>query len=142
MMLRTLPALLGGALALITAGCSGAQTYEPRSTALAPDSDATIVADISKEHGQARLTVTIEHLAPPERIASGGRHYFVWSRQSDSVPWRPVGALVYDEGDRRGELAETTVPALSFDLQVTVENTTTPATPSKSVIVSQRVDAN
>ncbi len=142
MMFKTLPALLGVAFALITAGCSGAQTYEPRSTALAPDSDATIVANISKEHGQARLTVTIEHLAPPERVTSGGAHYVVWSRQNTSVPWHPVGALVYDEGNRRGELAETTVAALSFDVQITAESHMAPATPSKSVVVSQHVDAN
>jgi hypothetical protein len=131
-----------GVIAAALLGCSAAQSYQPRSSSLANDSDAKIVANASKEEGQTRLDVTIEHLAPPDRLADRGVRYLVWYRHDDSRRWKRVGALEYDASGRRGQLAQTTVPELAFDLQVTDESSNAPEEPSPAVVVSQHVAAN
>jgi hypothetical protein len=133
--------LCGGFVASLL-GCSGAQTYQPRSSAIANSSDARIVANASKEEGQTRLDLTIEHLAPPDRVADRGARYVVWYRHDDSRHWKRVGVLDYDVGSRRGQLAQTTVPELAFDLEVTDESSNAPEDPSSAVVVSQHVVAN
>lgn len=132
---------LGCGILASALGCSGAQSYEPRSSSIASDSDAKIVANASKAEGQTRLDVTIEHLAPPDRIADRGARYVVWYRHDESSHWKRVGTLDYDAGNRRGQLAQTTIPELAFDLEVTDESSNAPDDPSSAMILSQRVMA-
>jgi hypothetical protein len=120
-------------------GCGGPLKYEVRGTPKAADADGKIVAHVDKAAAMTKLVVNLEHLAPPARLRDGAKTFVVWARRSDKDTWQRVGALKYDEGDRKGEIAEASVPLVEFDLVVSVEKAADAASPSAEVIVSQRV---
>jgi hypothetical protein len=127
-------AFLGVALT----GCAGF-SYAVHGSPKSPELDATIVGEVKKEMTISTLKITADHLAPPDRLASGGSYYVVWARGGDSDNWLRVGSLKYDEGSRKGSLEGASVPLTSFDLSVTVEKRVTPASPSSDILMSQRV---
>lgn len=128
--------LVAGAL---LAGCGGPLTYAIKGTAKAPEVDAKIVADVKKDASMTTLQITAEHLAPPERLASGGKVFVVWTK-GDKPKWHRVGALKYDEGDRKASIEGASVPVTAFDLQITVEKEAAPDLPSSDVVLSQHVN--
>src|SRR5262249_38216864 len=104
----------------------------------APDLDASIEAEVKKDTGMTMLKVNAEHLAPPDRLGSG-KHFVLWAKD-EKGKWGRVGALKYDDGDRRGKLDGASVPATSFEVQVTVEKDSAPDSPSSDVVFSQHVN--
>ena len=122
------------------AACGGPLRYAPHGTQKAPDADAEIVAEVNADSGFTRVNVKVEHLAPPARLVAGGTTYVVWARQNDGAPWQRIGALAYDEGKRRGDLMEATVPLTGFDLIISAEKESAPANPSEDVVVAQDVN--
>jgi hypothetical protein len=127
------------AASALLAGCGGPLQYEVRGTPKAADADGKIVAHVDKAAAMTKLVVNLEHLAPPTRLRDGGKTFVVWARKSDKDTWQRIGALKYDEGDRKGEIAEASVPLVEFDLVVSVEKAPDAASPSPEVIVSQHV---
>jgi predicted small lipoprotein YifL len=120
------------------AGCGGPLTYAVHGTSSAPDADAKIVADVHKDNGFTTLNVTVENLAPPDRLG-GGKEFVVWTK--GAVPkWHRVGSLKYDEGDRKAKMEGASVPTTSFELKVTVEQDPAPELPSDVVVVKQQVN--
>jgi hypothetical protein len=63
----------------------------------------------------------------------------VWTRKNDGGVWQRVGALEYDEGDRKGGLKDASVPLTAFDLVVSIEKQAAPASPSSDIVLQQRV---
>jgi hypothetical protein len=126
------------ALAGSAVGCGGPLRYTPRPTQRAPEADATIVAEVNQEQANTRLEIRVEHLAPPDRIQPGAVSYVAFTRRNPSAQWMRVGTLRYNPGRRVGELV-TTAPDTAFELIVSAENNTAPASPSGAVIVQQRV---
>lgn len=118
----------------------GPLRYTPHGTVKAPEADAVIEAEVQKGSGLTRFDVTIKHLAPPERLSSGGTTFVVWARQGDAAPWQRIGALNYDEDDRRGEMLEASVPLTSFSLIVSIEKQPAPEKPSSDVVLTQDVN--
>jgi hypothetical protein len=132
---------LGGLiLCALLAGCGGPLRFAAKGTERAPGADAAIVAKVDEKASVTHLTITTEHLAPPDRLKDGGSKFVVWARKDDDAPWSRVGALTYDPETRKGDLAEASVPQTSFDLVITVEKEADPASPSPDVVFSQRVD--
>jgi hypothetical protein len=127
------------ALAAVGAGCGGPLRYTLKGTPKAPEADATVVADVDDKTSIAHLTIKCEHLAPPDRLSPGATAYVVWARKNDSGPWTRVGALQYDDGTRKGELKEASVPLTAFDLVITLEKQPAPESPSPDIAISQRV---
>ncbi len=125
---------------LVLCACGGPLKYAPKATARAPEADAAIVADVKEAQHATRLTVKLEHLAPPGRIQEGAKSYLVWQRKNGDTAWTRVAALAYDEGNREGKLEEATVPETTFQLMVTAEDKTDAASPSPHVVVEQRVN--
>ncbi|XYI03816.1 hypothetical protein ACMHYB_30245 [Sorangium sp. So ce1128] len=117
------------------ASCGGPSERTVQGTQLAPGTDAHITADINSDAATTRLAVDVVHLAPPERIQAGSKHFVVWQRPSSDIPWRRVGVLDYDARNRGGKLAETTVPYASFELLITVEQQMNPRTPSSAAVI-------
>jgi hypothetical protein len=127
------------ALGLILApGCGGAQHYAPNSTATAPGADPGITVEVSKETHMARVAIDIPNLAPPDRLATGGSTFVAWYRRDDTMPWQRMGALAYDETERRGRLTAT-VPEIAFDLVVSVEGGAAVGAPSTTLVTKQHV---
>lgn len=132
----------GGAALLFCAllAACGPLRYTPHGTVKAPDADALIEAEVVKDGGLTHLDVTIKHLAPPERLSAGGTTFVVWARQGDAAPWQRIGALKYDEDDRKGEILEASVPLTSFSLIISVEKQPAPEKPSSDVVLTQDVN--
>jgi len=129
-----------GVLCTALAACGGPLRYAPKGTPKAPDADASIVADLNKGSSLTRLTVKVEHLAPPDRLKPDATNYVVWARHNDGSPWQRIGGLAYDADARKGELVEASVPLLEFELIISIEKQPAPATPSEDVVISQKVE--
>jgi hypothetical protein len=130
--------LIVAASALLVA-CGGPLKYAPKGTPKAPEMDAHLVAEVDEKASITHLTIVAEHLAPPGRLQDGGSTYVVWTRKNDGAQWQRVGALKYDEGDRKGELMSASVPLTAFDLVVSIEKQASPESPSSDIVLQQRV---
>ncbi|AUX26913.1 hypothetical protein SOCEGT47_074830 [Sorangium cellulosum] len=126
---------LGLLASMALAGCGGPSEQSVQGTQLAPGADAHITADVDADAAITRLAVHVVHLSPPERIDAGSKHFVVWQRPSSATPWRRIGVLDYSAGSREGDLAETTVPYVNFELLITVEEQSSPRSPSNAVII-------
>ena len=130
--------LVASASALLLA-CGGPLKFAPKGTPKAPEADAHVVADVDTGANMTHLTVDAEHLAPPGRLQPGGTTYVLWARKNDGGVWQRIGALVYDEGSRKAQLKDVTVPLVAFDLVISIEKQAAPESPSADVVISQRV---
>lgn len=137
-----LVALLGVSLLALGASvaCSGTLKYAATGDGSAVGADAQIVAVPDKKSGLTRLDITVENLAPPARLLPGASDFVVWARASADTPWVRLGALLYKEKPRTGELADVSVPLTRFELVISVEKGRTPASPSKEIVFSQQVN--
>jgi hypothetical protein len=126
-------------LCAVLAGCGGPLRYSPKGTPLAAGADASVVAEVDQKSSLTHLTVTAEHLPPPDRVHAGGSMYVVWARKDNNSTWSRIGTLNYDADARKGELKEASVPLLAFDLVITLEEQAAPAAPSAEAVFSQRV---
>ena len=125
-------------LSMAVGACGGPLKYMPKS-AKAPDADAVVIADVKEADHNTRLTIKVEHLAPPSRISESAKHYVVWQRKDSGAQWSRVASLTYSEGDRTGKIVEATVPETAFDLQITAEEKPDVAAPSANLVIEQRV---
>jgi hypothetical protein len=132
---RRITLTLGLLASMALAGCGGPSEQTVYGTRLAPGTDAHITADVDSDAATTRLAVNVVHLSPPERIEAGSRQFVVWQRPSSESTWQRVGVLDYNAGDRRGRLAETTVPHAKFELLITVEQQSNPPSPSSAAVI-------
>jgi len=137
-----------------TPGCAlfgggGASTVAMASSAQSAASEGQVKTKITNDRN-TQVTVTVKHLAPPERAAQGATTYVVWVRPS-GVPAarvdRPadhperqaasgrtedgvynLGGLRISE-DRDGQL-DTVTPFHSFELFITAESSTAVTVPN------------
>lgn len=124
--------------ALFLVACGGPLKYDVASTPKAPGADAHIVADVQAEQNKTDLEVTVEHLAPPDRVAPGSVAYVAWYRKDDKAVWGRIGGLAYDADGRKGTFTGS-VPETAFDFAVTGEKNDAPASPSPEVVLTQRI---
>jgi hypothetical protein len=127
--------MMGGALA----GCGGPLKYAIHGTAKSPELDAAIVAVVNKEGVFTSIKINVDHLAPPDRLGSGGKMYVAWNKD-DKGKWHRVGALSYDEATRKATLDGASAPDSAFDLEITIERNATPEGPSGEVLLWQHVN--
>lgn len=125
---------------VVVAAACGPLRYAVPANQVAAGADVDISADVKKDAGLTVVGIVIENLAPAERIKAGSAHFVAWQRTGSNATWSRIGTLVYDEGARTGRLEGVTVPALGFELVVSAEERADPASPSATIIVSQRVN--
>jgi len=128
-----------GILGSVLSGCGGPLTYTIKGSPTAPELDAKIVAEVKSDAGMTTIKIHAEHLAPPERLAEGGKTFVVWMK-GEKPKWHRVGGLAYKEGDRKASIEGASVPVTSFDLLVTVEREASPEQPSGDVVLLQHVN--
>jgi hypothetical protein len=131
--------MLAMVLGLMLAACAGPLEYAVKGTPRAPDADGKIVAKVDPQTVMTRVTIKLEHLAPPDRLLPGGASYVVWARKDNAAQWQRIGALAYNANNRTGELYEASVPLTSFELIVSAEQQGAPASPSPHVAIQQKV---
>lgn len=124
------------ALSLTLAACGGPAEYPLVGSARAAGADGTLSLE-EIEGGNQMLTLTLDHLPPPARLADQATTYVVWLTQEGGQPAK-AGALEYDEDARSGHMIATT-PLTRFTLRVTAEPSRDVAAPSELVITEQMV---
>jgi hypothetical protein len=135
---------VGTAVVVLTSGCglfgSGGSTVVLAASPKTPSSQGEVKTKTTSDKN-TRVTVTVKHLAPPEKIEQGATTYVVWVRplgvsadqgeRSGAYPERQEGAGrneagVYNLGALKigknldGELV-TITPFKSFEIFVTAE---------------------
>ena len=127
--------LVAMTLALALPACGGG-SYEIRGTPRMPGVDGVI--RVEDAPGTNRMvTVELEHLAPPERLAAGNQYYALWFRRGSQVIF--AGTIEYDQGSRRGRATATT-PLQGFEVLVSIESRQNPEQPSSNVVIQRRID--
>ncbi|MBE2251259.1 MAG: hypothetical protein IAE78_17090 [Myxococcus sp.] len=90
------------------------------------------------ENGNTRLSVTVEHLALPEKVDPQATVYIVWVQGTqEGAPALNVGALTVDE-HLTGRL-ETLTSFTQFELSVTAEAAATAVTPVGAKVLSATI---
>lgn len=141
----THPDLVKGVLLLALASAASAQLgcgtlkYNVPSSSAAPGADAKLTAEVHKQRHQTSLELEAINLSPPSRVTPDGKQYVMWYRHDPSGPWNRIGTLDYDEDARKAILAGS-VPEVAFDVKVSVEPDIEPASPSETILFSQRVE--
>lgn len=123
---------------LLLGGCAGVREYVVVGTQKAPDADAAIKIE-EQEGGNFLVTVSVQHLLPPDRLAAELTTYAVWFQAAGSRPLR-VGNLTYDAEDRSGEVVATTT-LTSFDIIISGEASETAASPSEHEVFRTSVES-
>ena len=91
------------------------------------------------QNGNTKLELSIEHLAPPDRISSSASVYVVWvrSHEAEAQPVNLGGLTVND--NLEGEIVAIT-PLRNFALFVTPESSRVVTTPTGKVMITARIE--
>jgi hypothetical protein len=134
---KTMKTIHAGLLALlVAAGCGGSTTR----LAATPQAPAA-VGEIKVKSGDNDNTVgtlTVKHLAPPDRLAEKSTVYVAWVRPTGRDDWQNIGQLQVDD-DREGTL-DMVVPFREFDVSVTAEEAGDAQRPRGMVVLEGQVD--
>ncbi len=125
------------ALGMFTAASTGcAARYKLDAEAPTHAAQAKLKVKVNRDDLR-ELKVSVDHLAPPQRLGPQYKAYGVWIRVPGHGTTK-VGLLDYNEKRRRGSL-EATTPHAKFEVLITLESNTSAAAPSNDVIVSKIV---
>ena len=121
------------------ASCNPPADYALVGSAYVPAAHGQI--DVEKiDREEVLVTVTLDHLVPPERIELGLTHFIVWFAPVGEQPLRQR-ALDYDAETQVGRASIPTA-LREFEVQVTAENSETPNQPSDLLVASQKIREN
>ena len=124
--------VLGG----MAAGC--AKKINMSRSAAVPSVEARLKVD-KKEDNQKQIKVSVQHLAPVERLSPDAKHYVVWLQAKDAQAMPSnIGVLALDD-DQEAEL-ETSTPFERFDVFVTAEEDAQATTPRGERVLWATVD--
>lgn len=116
-------------------GCGGKDV--PLETAASVPAARGTAEATATDNDNTDLKVEVEHLAPPDKIASGASVYVVWAKPDTKEPAQNLGALVIDD-DRKGSL-RTTTPLKHFEVMVTPEASAAVQHPSNEPVMKAKV---
>ena len=130
------PVVLFAAAALAALGCNPPADYALVGGAFVPQAHGDIrIEKIDKN--ERVLTITMDHLPQPSDIEDSLTHYVVWFSAVGELPV-PKGTLDYEPKTRVG-VASIPTDMLQFDVQITAEQSESPAQPSDLIVASQRI---
>ena len=118
------------------ASCNPPADYALVGSAYVPAAHGQV--DVEKiDRDEILITVTLDHLLPPERIELGLTHYIVWFVAAGEHPVRQR-TLDYDTETQVGR-ASIPTSLREFEVQITAENTEAPNRPSDLLVASQKI---
>lgn len=111
------------AVTLAMSGCSmlgigGAKDIRLSSSSTIPSVAGYVKFNVTK-NDNTQITLTVKHLAQPEKLTPPASQYVVWTRAAKYEPAQNMGALVVDK-NLNGKL-ETVTPLRTFELFITAE---------------------
>ncbi len=124
------------ALALVVfAGCSSTVAMTPATTV--PFAKGEIDPSF-EDNGNGSMTLAVEHLGEPAKLASGATTYVVWIQpEKDDATWQNVGALKVDSEYSGEHTFSTTFP--EFKVSVTAEQAADVLKPEGPVVLTAAV---
>ena len=117
-------------------GCGGTQEFAVIGQHEAASADGTGRVE-EAGGGNHLVTIHLENLPPPERLAPGSTAYVVWFVASNAAPVKAAN-LEYDPDTRVGDAMATT-PLSSFEVRITAERSNSVASPSDKIALTKRV---
>lgn len=130
-----IPALV---LSLALVGCGGPAQFALVGSGGAAGADGNVQLE-DVDGGNHLLTIHVEHLPPPDRLAEGLTMYAVWLVANGAAPVK-AGHLDFDAESRMGNLVATT-PLNDFELKVTAESDANATTPGSTVVLTRQITA-
>ncbi len=124
------------ALGISLTGCGGPTEYAVVGSARAAGADGTVEVE-EIEGGNNLVTLTLNHLPPPDRLGNGMTVYVLWVVGEGAAPTN-AGRLEYDPDERTGKGVATT-PLHAFEIKVTAEESVEVGSPSEIVVATQEV---
>lgn len=117
--------------------CGGGRTTALAATPKTPAAVGTVETKRT-DNQNTEVDVSVEHLAPPGRVASGATTYVVWAQPGEPEA-RPqnIGSMAIDR-DREGEL-KTKTPYKDFTLFITPEANPGATEPSNEPVLKAKV---
>jgi len=131
-------AVIASSFAVLIVSCVGPSKYQVTGSTRAPDADGRISVE-KVEGGNSMVTLTVDHLAPPQRMVNAATTYVVWFQRPGQTPVI-VGQLAYDSGNRTGVMHATTTDH-QFNVLVTAESEGRVLSPSDVVVFQKEVEA-
>ena len=120
---------VGSLAGCMHSGQSSSSTMHPSTQV--PSATGKVSAD--RKEGNMKLSVKVEHMAPPEKISQGATTYVVWAEPAAGGPAQNLGALKI--GDDRSAKLDTTTPARDMKIIVTPENSPDVTHPSADPVL-------
>jgi hypothetical protein len=133
--LATAVALSLSALFLIV-GCGGPRTIAMLGTDRVPGAEGRVQVE-TIEGGNNMVTISVQHLAPPERLNQSATRYVLWFRPAGGN-WAMESNLQYDPEARTGRATATT-PHPQFDVAITAEGSSAANQPGQLIVFRQQV---
>lgn len=127
-------------IAIVLVACGG-QTRAPNppvtmgASTTVPAAQGQVKVD-DGGNGNTAVSVTVKHLAPPDRMGEGVTTYVVWAKPLNGPP-QNLGALQVNE-NLEGVL-RTVTPLREFDCFVTAEPSPTSPAPSGQPVLTAHV---
>jgi hypothetical protein len=114
--------LAAGILLALGAGCSSQEEFALIATEKAPAAEGVVTVDAGEPNENSTLNISVENLAPPDRLTPPAATYVVWAKSAETPEAKPInlGALDVDSEALDGEL-ETLTPLRQFELFITAE---------------------
>ncbi|EDM75556.1 hypothetical protein PPSIR1_13645 [Plesiocystis pacifica SIR-1] len=136
--MRALLPIATSLVLLAAAGCNK-QSYKFDTKSPAHAGQGEVVLKVDKKTGNGTIELTVEHLAPPERIDGSMRAYVVWVASAGKDPHK-LGVLEYKAKKRAGSLSATFSDD-EMQIIVTLEKDPSVDTPTGVRVVEQDVIA-
>jgi len=116
-------------------GCGGPAEYAIVGTSRAAGTDGLMVVE-EIEGGNHLVTLTLEHLPPPNRLGDNLTAYVLWIKPQGGTPQK-ASVLAYDD-DERSASGRATTPGGQFEVLVTAERSGNVNSPSELIVARQR----
>jgi hypothetical protein len=119
----------------LLAGCmhtsSGGSRVPLQASAGIPSAKGEV--DASQKEGNMKLSVKVQHMAPPQKLAQGATTYVVWSEPIAGGPPQNLGSLKL--ADDRSAKLDTVTPARDMKIVITPEPSTGVTKPSAQPVL-------
>src|SRR4051812_16873863 len=117
------------------AGCGMMGSSSKGTTMHAASNVPSATGEVStkREENNMKLSVKVEHMAPPEKVAQGATTYVVWAEPASGGPPQNLGSLKV--GEERSAKLETVTAARDMKIIVTPEQAPGVSKPSQQPVL-------